>query len=128
MTKNAYSKKISILERLSSKLIFVLYRTDASSLFSRRSSSWESAHYPKRRSHFTRFWDGQNHTQSDPHCLIELIKAANEKDYELYISASKRLGTIAYEAPVSELALLSERMFDIFGNDNLSSENMQNRV
>lgn len=57
--------------------------------------------------------------------IIELIKAANEKDYELYISASKRLGTIAYEAPVSELALLSERMFDIFGNENLSSENMQ---
>jgi len=57
--------------------------------------------------------------------IIELIKAANEKDYELYISASKRLGTIAYEAPVAELALLSERMFDIFGNENLSSENMQ---
>lgn len=57
--------------------------------------------------------------------IIELIKAAHEKNYELYISASKRLGTIAYEAPVSELALLSERMFDIFGNENLSSENMQ---
>ena len=57
--------------------------------------------------------------------IIELLKAANEKDYELYISASKRLGTIAYEAPVGELALLSERMFDIFGNENLSSESMQ---
>ena len=57
--------------------------------------------------------------------IIELIKAANERDYELYISASKRLGTIAYEAPKAELALLSERMFDIFGNENLSSENMQ---
>lgn len=57
--------------------------------------------------------------------IIELIKAAHERDYELYISASKRLGTIAYEAPVAELSLLSERMFDIFGNENLSSENMQ---
>ena len=57
--------------------------------------------------------------------IIELLKAANEKDYELYISASKRLGTVAYEAPVSELALLSERMFEIFGNENLSSESMQ---
>ncbi|MDD4507230.1 MAG: AarF/UbiB family protein [Sulfurospirillaceae bacterium] len=57
--------------------------------------------------------------------IIELIKAANERDCELYISASKRLGTIAYEAPKAELALLSERMFDIFGNENLSSENMQ---
>lgn len=57
--------------------------------------------------------------------IIELIKAANEKDYELYISANKRLGTIAYEAPKAELALLCERMFDIFGNEHLSSENMQ---
>lgn len=57
--------------------------------------------------------------------IIELIKAANEKDYELYISANKRLGTIAYEAPKAELALLCERMFDIFGNEQLSSENMQ---
>ena len=57
--------------------------------------------------------------------IIELIKAANEKDYELYISASKRLGTIAYEAPNSELAQFTSRMFDIFSNDNLSSESMQ---
>ncbi len=57
--------------------------------------------------------------------IIELIKAANEKDYELYISASKRLGTIAYEAPTGELAEFTSKMFDIFSNDNLSSESMQ---
>ncbi len=57
--------------------------------------------------------------------IIELIKAANEQDYELYISANKRLGTIAYEAPVAELAEFSRRMFEIFGNDNLDSESMQ---
>ncbi|GGD49338.1 membrane protein [Malaciobacter pacificus] len=57
--------------------------------------------------------------------IIELIKAANEKDYELYISASKRLGTIAYEAPTSELAEFTEKMFEIFSNDNLNSESMQ---
>lgn len=57
--------------------------------------------------------------------IIELIKAANEKNYELYISANKRLGTIAYEAPQSELAEFTEKMFDIFSNDNLSSESMQ---
>jgi ubiquinone biosynthesis protein len=57
--------------------------------------------------------------------IIELIKAANEQDYELYISANKRLGTIAYEAPTSELAEFTSRMFDIFNNDNLSSESMQ---
>ena len=57
--------------------------------------------------------------------IIELIKAANEQDYELYISASKRLGTIAYEAPTSELAEFTSKMFDIFSNDNLDSESMQ---
>lgn len=57
--------------------------------------------------------------------IIELIKAANEQDYELYIAASKKLGTIAYEAPVAELAEFSAKMFEIFSNDNLSSESMQ---
>ncbi|MBD3841625.1 MAG: AarF/ABC1/UbiB kinase family protein [Campylobacterales bacterium] len=57
--------------------------------------------------------------------IIELIKAANEKDYETYISASKKLGTIGYEAPVSELAQFTSKMFDIFSNDNLDSESMQ---
>ena len=57
--------------------------------------------------------------------IIELIKAANERDYELYISASKRLGTIAYEAPTGELAEFTSKMFDIFSNDNLTSESMQ---
>jgi len=57
--------------------------------------------------------------------IIELIKAANEQDYELYISANKRLGTIAYEAPTAQLAEFTQKMFDIFGNENLSSESMQ---
>lgn len=57
--------------------------------------------------------------------IIELIKAAHERDYELYINASKRLGTIAYEAPTNELAEFTNKMFDIFSNDNLSSESMQ---
>lgn len=57
--------------------------------------------------------------------IIELIKAAHERDYELYINASKRLGTIAYEAPVNELSEFTNKMFDIFSNDNLSSESMQ---
>ena len=57
--------------------------------------------------------------------IIELIKAANEQDYELYISANKRLGTIAYEAPTAQLAEFTSKMFDIFSNDNLDSESMQ---
>ncbi len=57
--------------------------------------------------------------------IIELIKAANEQDYEGYISANKRLGTISYEAPVGELAQFTSKMFEIFSNENLDSESMQ---
>ena len=57
--------------------------------------------------------------------IIELIKAANEQDYERYIAANKKLGTIAYEAPTAELAEFSAKMFDIFSNENLDSESMQ---
>lgn len=57
--------------------------------------------------------------------IIELIKAANEQNYEAYINANKKLGTIAYEAPVGELADFTAKMFEIFSNENLSSESMQ---
>ncbi|WP_375137001.1 ABC1 kinase family protein [Arcobacter sp. CECT 8986] len=57
--------------------------------------------------------------------IIELIKAANEQDYESYINASKKLGTVAYEAPTSQLAEFTSKMFDIFSNNNLNSESMQ---
>jgi predicted unusual protein kinase regulating ubiquinone biosynthesis (AarF/ABC1/UbiB family) len=57
--------------------------------------------------------------------IIELIKSANEQDYEGFISANKRLGTIAYEAPTSQLAEFTQKMFEIFSNDNLDSESMQ---
>lgn len=57
--------------------------------------------------------------------IIELIKAAHEQDYERYISANKKLGTIAYEAPTAELAEFTAKMFEIFSNNNLDSESMQ---
>lgn len=57
--------------------------------------------------------------------IIELIKAANEQDYERYVNASKRLGTVTYDAPVGELAEFTESMFEIFNNDALDSGSMQ---
>ncbi|MBN2895837.1 MAG: AarF/ABC1/UbiB kinase family protein [Campylobacterales bacterium] len=57
--------------------------------------------------------------------IIELLQAANERDFERYVSASKRMGTVAYEAPSGELAEFTERMFEIFDNDHLSSGSMQ---
>jgi predicted unusual protein kinase regulating ubiquinone biosynthesis (AarF/ABC1/UbiB family) len=63
-----------------------------------------------------------NHTRV---AIIELIKAAHEQNYELYISANKRLGTIAYEAPTAQLAAFTSKMFAIFSDENLNSESMQ---
>lgn len=57
--------------------------------------------------------------------IIELIRAAHEKDYEAYVSAAKRMGTVAYDAPSSELAEFTEKMFEIFGDDALDSGSMQ---
>ena len=63
-----------------------------------------------------------NHTRI---AIIELIKAAHEQNYELYISANKRLGTIAYEAPTAQLATFTSKMFAIFSDENLNSDSMQ---
>lgn len=57
--------------------------------------------------------------------IIELIRAAHERDYEAYVSAAKRMGTVAYDAPSSELAEFTEKMFEIFGDEALSSGSMQ---
>jgi ubiquinone biosynthesis protein len=57
--------------------------------------------------------------------MIEMVKAAHEQDYEVFIASCKRLGVIAASAPEAEMRDLAERMFDIFGNDNLSAASMQ---
>lgn len=57
--------------------------------------------------------------------IIELIQSAHERDYERYVSASKRMGTVTYEAPQHELAEFTERMFDIFDDDALNASSMQ---
>jgi predicted unusual protein kinase regulating ubiquinone biosynthesis (AarF/ABC1/UbiB family) len=58
--------------------------------------------------------------------IIELIKSANERDFELYITACKRLGIIAHDAPEARMQELAESMFDIFDNESLTSSSMQN--
>ncbi len=57
--------------------------------------------------------------------MIEMVKSANEQDYELFITACKRLGVVAANAPQGEMEDFAERMFDIFGNENLSAASMQ---
>ncbi len=58
--------------------------------------------------------------------MVEMIKAANEQDFELFIVSCKRLGVIAASAKEDQMQELAERMFDIFGNENLNATTMQN--
>ncbi|MRI58178.1 MAG: ABC transporter [Epsilonproteobacteria bacterium] len=57
--------------------------------------------------------------------IIEMIKSAHERDYELFVSAAKRLGVVAYEAPKGAVAEFVEEMFSIFSDESLSAVNMQ---
>jgi predicted unusual protein kinase regulating ubiquinone biosynthesis (AarF/ABC1/UbiB family) len=57
--------------------------------------------------------------------IIQLVKAANERDFELYIKCAKRLGIISQDASDFDLQDLAERIFDIFDNDQLDAKSMQ---
>jgi len=57
--------------------------------------------------------------------IIELVKAAYEYEFERFIAACKKLGIIAYEAPQAQIQEYAKRVFDIFGDDNLSASTMQ---
>lgn len=57
--------------------------------------------------------------------IIELVKAAHERDFEHYILACKKLGIIAQEAPSGEMEEFASRMFAIFDNTSLDSASMQ---
>jgi len=57
--------------------------------------------------------------------IIQLVKAAHERDFELYIKCAKRLGIISQDAPDFDMQDLAERIFDIFDNDTLDAKSMQ---
>jgi len=57
--------------------------------------------------------------------IIQLVKAANERDFELYIKCAKRLGIISQDASDFEMQELAERIFDIFDNNQLDAKSMQ---
>ncbi len=57
--------------------------------------------------------------------IIEMVKSANEEDFELYISSCKRLGVIAYEAPQDKMMELAQKMFSIFNDESLDAMSMQ---
>ncbi|ADD68462.1 ABC-1 domain protein [Denitrovibrio acetiphilus DSM 12809] len=57
--------------------------------------------------------------------IIQLVKAAHERNFEMYIRYAKRLGIISQDAPDFDLQDLAERIFDILDNDQLDAKSMQ---
>jgi len=57
--------------------------------------------------------------------MINTVKAAYERDFELLVQATRKLGIITDSAPQDELTGLAEEIFRIFDNENLSATTMQ---
>lgn len=57
--------------------------------------------------------------------MINMVKAASERDFELLIQAARKLGIITDSAPQDELTVLSEEIFRIFDSDHLNAITMQ---
>ncbi|MFW5734430.1 MAG: ABC1 kinase family protein [Oceanidesulfovibrio sp.] len=57
--------------------------------------------------------------------MVEYVKAAHDRDYDVYVAACKRLGVVASSAPEDEIREFAERMFAIFSDENLTASNMQ---
>jgi predicted unusual protein kinase regulating ubiquinone biosynthesis (AarF/ABC1/UbiB family) len=57
--------------------------------------------------------------------MINTVKAAYERDFELLVQATRKLGIITDSAPQEELTGLAEEIFRIFDNENLSATTMQ---
>ena len=57
--------------------------------------------------------------------MINTVKAAYERDFELLVQATRKLGIITDSAPQDELTGLAEEIFRIFDSDQLSASSMQ---
>ena len=57
--------------------------------------------------------------------MINMVKAAYERDYELLVQATRKLGIITDNAPQEEMTALMEEIFRIFDSNHLSSTTMQ---
>jgi predicted unusual protein kinase regulating ubiquinone biosynthesis (AarF/ABC1/UbiB family) len=57
--------------------------------------------------------------------MINTVKAAYERDYELLVQATRKLGVVTDRAPQDELTGLAEEIFRIFDDEHLSASSMQ---
>jgi predicted unusual protein kinase regulating ubiquinone biosynthesis (AarF/ABC1/UbiB family) len=57
--------------------------------------------------------------------MINMVKAAYERDFELLVQATRKLGIVTDKAPQDELTGLAEDIFRIFASDHLNASSMQ---
>ncbi|MBD1399935.1 AarF/UbiB family protein [Pelovirga terrestris] len=57
--------------------------------------------------------------------MIYAVKAAYERDYQLLVGATRRMGMLTEEADVSDLSRIAENLFAIFDSDHLDAASMQ---
>lgn len=60
--------------------------------------------------------------------MINMVKAAYERDFELLVQATRKLGIITDSAPPEELSGLAEEIFRIFDSEHLNASSMQQLV
>jgi len=57
--------------------------------------------------------------------MIYAVKAAYERDYDLLVSATRRLGILTEESDPRHMSEVAERLFDIFDSEQLDASSMQ---
>lgn len=57
--------------------------------------------------------------------MIYAVKAAYERDFQLLVSATRRMGILTEEADVRDLSRIAESLFDIFDSAQLDASSMQ---
>ena len=57
--------------------------------------------------------------------MIYAVKAAYERDFELLVSATRRMGILTEESDFEGLSSVAENLFEIFDSDHLKASSMQ---
>ena len=57
--------------------------------------------------------------------MIYAVKAAYERDYQLLVGATRRMGILTEEADGDDLSRIAENLFGIFDSDHLDATSMQ---
>lgn len=63
--------------------------------------------------------------QSMRQAMIYAVKAAYERDFELLVSATRKMGMLTEEADCRTLSGVAESLFEIFDSDHLDASSMQ---